>query len=1752
MTRILLCFLLLGLPAARAADLGKFTLPDDNLPWTRDAALDAQFGGQVVRASDPRGTEMLVILPETGIEAAPDAVMASILGEVQRVDASATLAGALQLGFGENTWFGLGQHQGGFVLYRGAVNKGRIVYPIALRVPAPGILSEEHRQFLRELTIQRVVTRTPAAALLTQANRRLIQKDLPGALALFNQAVAKDPASPEVYYFRGLCQKRMKNYPAARADLDQAIARKRSADFLVERGDVETDSGNAPAAFAWLERALAEEPENDAVHRYLGKAHYYAGQTAKSAAAYSKALELNPANRGARATLIKLHARTHDAPAAAAQLQAFRQLHPGDPYADELKQEILKENPKAGFAAGPAPAPSIRPEARSAPPPPFASTAPQKQAAPPTPALRTSAAPVVAVSAAHTSPPPPSAAPAPNDNDQAAQEAFKQLPPLPPLATMLAQASATPVAPKLDLREFSSLQYLGAVAAVRQAMEQLAGPMTAEARRTFEARWAAIEDYPAAACIEYLNAAAPLLGEILSLRASMTKVMQGYDNLLNQAQLARFCGNHAAAHETMRRAGQHAALLKALQRRAEQAVQSLAALGELPDAALIKARVAEQFASAKSLLRNLDKPPALSGEFEPAPYVSIQDPFDSGRSRDRNDAIVRTEPDNDYERPTYFQPLKSLGANLLLLYFCETAPTGELSSGMELFEDRGDGSFVGYRGGSELTKTVFTLSEAGLQKTEYSLGPRRLSSENNNFADEAAALVAKGREPTMELTRSIRSRAYYPTHVQYQKPPTGDGFDWSTWESLVRKGEKEIVAEFEGYRRAFEALAPKVGFPQPIPAEHIFWVLDRTEIVNEHPSAAHRVVLQVENPRANDAYRQAMRRTQTDDPRPTLSSERRTEVTAGSLSHQDTRSVYDDSTTALPVHDSMELGYSITWSPPAPVVAQSGGAFTTELTAQRSTSAPKVGSLVPSPFPEVTATVSLAVVTQSGTYSGQGGDGTKAGLLSRHLRTGPGKVSQPSTLTCPLHALYGERATVSMLFAASEVTSLSGAGVRYHYKRRIMTPEEAASLASTMGDARDLAAHQAKTAAARAPKAAAAPIKADQQAAQQVQAETIAFHESTILYEKKRAQQYQQDIDTLTAQIGGSGQAPTTDQQKRIAALRFNLVNAQSNALSEQDTIRQLQTGTYQRTETPFDVMARSQFRRNIEDNIRRIEAVETQQELAEKYIELLPAAERPQAIATLQKVRDEAPDSLGRYQKLTTALKSKWQGHTEAKLAKLDEDLAWKDAQVQALENIKSGSDTGLMVCSMMGGPQAVALTYQFASGWAEKDLLTGVKQSVSMYSDAVDAAWSSYDGYCQGGWAGAAKAGGASVLMNKGLPFLLAKVNKGGDLPDATTLKAADSSAGAAKQAGAPAALPRGNAGKAAPSDAARYEAELRAADEQVQGFVGDFHAWKQAVHDGVPEAEAKRLHQKVLDATVAINGNPTAKGVLKYKAQPAVGRFYEQTLDQIHTRARADYYATMRQAGYGDHEILAIRNAASSGSTGMDFDQALKEQPDWIPVRNADGTTSLRRNVWLTKNGQPATRHQWQVDAQEAWNKAYRKTTGASAPQAWEKMTSRVDPEAYRMMAVLNIHKDLSNVDEVMDNLDPQWVRQLSDVTLFKAGEMLKDKSLSRLAGVREACRGTAKDLEGKFLPFIDAKLAALKKIPAAKLTASDKHNLTRLESARERFGKVRDSFGAIGRAELPPGQWDDAIALSTGGKGIIETIQDLSDLTNSLFK
>ena len=1725
-----------------AAVIGNAIVPDNTLKWERQQDLDDVFNGKFILVNSSDGQEILLSLPDKGVEVKKGKVFDTIIKKLLKVNPDSSGDSIKSLNFGGRTWYGVGVKDEDMLYYTGFINSGLIIYSVDIILEASKSIPASFKQFLSKIKIQRPVKPTKAAPFMSKGNEYINQKKYLEAIDAFNKALDTEPITPEAYYSQAICYKRMKNYFEARLTLEMAMTMKESAEFMVEMANIEIAENNYTKAKSWLLKAIEIDPENDIAYQHLARVYYVSDELDKSIKAYESSLKLNPSNRGARSILIQLYLHEKkDALAVQRHLHEFKAYQPLDKHTTELETAIAENKDQSSLANKTSSQPATD------------NSMSQKKAVEPKveqPSQISTASKKISGESSN-----PQSTKADTNffmTEKESLEVFRKLPALPPLATMLTTAKASIVAPRLDPADFSKMQYLGAVSAVKKAMEDLLGPMVPEAKAKFQSQWAAIYDFPAEECITYLNKAAPILGEVLSLRASMMKVIQGYDNFINQAQMANFVGNPEASHELMRRAGQSAALLKSLQRKIDEGVKNFAALGELPDVEKIKAATAQSYARSKSLLKSLVKMPELSGEYEPALYQTLQDPFDGGRSVPDN-TIIRTIKDEDYDLITYFQPYKSMGGNLVIMYVCETDSQGEKSSWLQLFEKRDDGSFVTYDSSS---KYIFTLTEDGFKKQEYSFSPKNITEDEEELFHTIAKQISKGKIPDIELYYEVRSRTYYANYVQYQKPPTGDEFNWKKWEKELKKNQKSFLKEFEQDRLVFETLSQKLTFPEPVPAENIFWVLDHMKQINENPSQKNRAGIFNENMDA--AYQNMMKRKNHMYPRPMRVSSRTTDVSDSKIDFSEKQIVFDDSTQDKTVVDSIAINHQGLWEMPTPVIAQAGGSLKFNITAKREVSAPRGSLLVPASFLDMTAFLNPTTMDDSGKYIGYGGGGVRLNLMDQHQLSGVDKVSQKSVLKLSLEKYLLDTAIIEFGIVSPDNMnySHSGAGLKLYYKRKIMTPEEAAALSEQMGEDLEFIAQKKQATKDKNKK----ENQAIQQHAKDKMAdkkESIDFHSANIKYENLRAEKYAQELEKELTTLKTMGK-PTEDQLKRISALRFTIITAKSNMISEQDKIRELKTGVFQRSETPFDTMARIQFRQNIEKNIRKIEYLETQDELAEKYIEFLPKADRDQAKRTLQKIRDESPDDIKKFLKLNAALQKKWHGREDAKIAKMDEDLAWKDAQIQAIENIKTGADVGMLVCSMAGGPQAIALTYQFATGWAEKDLLNGIKQSVSMYSDAVDIAWSTYDGYCQDGWYGAAKAGGFSILMNKGLPFLVGKMGKGDvDLPGSKIGKASDSISDAAKKVDVvkpniKAGKPKSKVTMPKVDDVKLYKAELETAENQVKGFVTDFHNWKKGIKNGLPEGEIKKLHKKVITSTSAINANPTAKGYLKYKAPPATGRFFDKSLDQIHGKARQQYYKAMKDAGYSDHEIFAIRNAASSGSTGMDFDQALKEQPDYIPFKNKDGSMSMRRNVWLTKNGKPASRHQWQMDAQDAWNDAYKNATnGHSAPKAWENMTSSVDPEAYKQMSILNIKKDLSNVGEIMDNLDPKWVRQTSDVTMFKAGEMLNDKSLSRLTGVREACRGTAKDLDGKYLPFINTKLSKLKQIDPSKLTGTDKHNIQRLESALDRFTKVKDGFYAIGKAKIPPVQWDDTIKRTTGGKGIMQTIQDLSDVTQSLF-
>jgi len=108
------------------------------------------------------------------------------------------------------------------------------------------------------------------------------------------------------------------------------------------------------------------------------------------------------------------------------------------------------------------------------------------------------------------------------------------------------------------------------------------------------------------------------------------------------------------------------------------------------------------------------------------------------------------------------------------------------------------------------------------------------------------------------------------------------------------------------------------------------------------------------------------------------------------------------------------------------------------------------------------------------------------------------------------------------------------------------------------------------------------------------------------------------------------------------------------------------------------------------------------------------------------------------------------------------------------------------------------------------------------------------------------------------------------------------------------------------------------------------------------------------------------------------------------------------------------------------------------------------------------------------------------------------------------------------------------------------------------VREAARGAAKDMGGKMLPSIKARIDSLKRLEgmASKhgkaLSKSQSHDLKRLEAAYDRYSRIHSKLDKIGKGELPPEDWDDTIKTATGGLTISEMLGELGDIFVSLSR
>lgn len=451
----------------------------------------------------------------------------------------------------------------------------------------------------------------------------------------------------------------------------------------------------------------------------------------------------------------------------------------------------------------------------------------------------------------------------------------------------------------------------------------------------------------------------------------------------------------------------------------------------------------------------LENPVEICGEYEPALYQSIQDPLDGGRRVYQDNTIIRTEKDRDWDVTTYFQPMKAMEENLVLMYLCRTNKEGGKISWLQLFEKSDTGELTSYSGGNELAKQILKPTKDGFQQFEYTLGPKILFEGEIGFSQQMVELIQQNRVPDIEMLYNLRSRTFFATYAQFLSPPTDDEFNWKIWESQVKKYGKDLVETFCGERLAFETLTRKVRFPEAVPAENIFWVLDRMERINKFPFQKDRVAASAVSRKMDAEYRGVVLPNQGDPPKLFLETSLQTDTFDAGIVMVDTRFVREDSARSKTIHDSLTIKHYISWKMPAQVIAQAGGNLTFVFFATREVSFPLKSVLVPSPFPDIRATLDFFGLDRNEKNKGHMGEGVRTTLLDRYKNFGIGQVVQKTELTLPMERFFSEKALVTLNFSSGDIPgipSMGNVGLKLYYKRKILTPEQAASLSQTLGE----------------------------------------------------------------------------------------------------------------------------------------------------------------------------------------------------------------------------------------------------------------------------------------------------------------------------------------------------------------------------------------------------------------------------------------------------------------------------------------------------------------------------------------------------------------------------------------------------------------------------------------------------------------------------------------------------------------------------
>ena len=157
------------------------------------------------------------------------------------------------------------------------------------------------------------------------------------AQQLSNRYIELRPKDSRGYYVLGATLYSLKQYPQARAALEQSVALAPYPDAEYYLGMISYQEGDAARATSWLERTIKSEPNHQAAHTALGMVYARQKNYPQARAELERALQLDPKDATASYQLGLVYARLGEKARADAMFATAEQLR-----GEKQKQENLR------------------------------------------------------------------------------------------------------------------------------------------------------------------------------------------------------------------------------------------------------------------------------------------------------------------------------------------------------------------------------------------------------------------------------------------------------------------------------------------------------------------------------------------------------------------------------------------------------------------------------------------------------------------------------------------------------------------------------------------------------------------------------------------------------------------------------------------------------------------------------------------------------------------------------------------------------------------------------------------------------------------------------------------------------------------------------------------------------------------------------------------------------------------------------------------------------------------------------------------------------------------------------------------------------------------------------------------------------------------------------------------------------------------------------------------------------------------